>query len=46
MGIDGICSTMNDLILNSPLKNSEKQVANHPARKTLQKSKLIVSPKI
>ena len=38
MGIDGICSTMNDLISNSPLKNSEKQMANHPARKALKKA--------
>ena len=37
MGISSIITMMKDLIPNSPPQNTEKQLANHSARKTLVK---------
>ena len=37
MGISSIITMMKDLIPNSPTQNTEKQLANHSARKTLVK---------
>ena len=37
MGINNINGIMKDMIANSPLRNTEKHLANHSARKTLVK---------
>lgn len=45
MGINSINGIMKDMISNSPLRNTEKHLANHSARKTVvKKTKTAASP--